>query len=329
MKNIFNPFSGGLTPVLNKATEIKYTPSGDLVSINVQTALDEIESQILSIPTPLTYKGTWDASTNTPTLSNTDTGAEGFLYQVNVAGTVDFGAGPITFAVGDKVVNDGSQWQKWDLTDAVLEVNGQTGLVSLTTADIPENTNLYFTDERAQDAVGTILANTATINLTYADATPSISADVNDSSITDTKLVAGINANKIADGSVSNAEFQYLDGVTSSIQTQLNSKVSSVPGDILTTSFSAPISASPANVTGAVFSNAVVRSFDLTVDAVGASVYESFNIKGIQRGADWIISQDSFGDTSGIAFSVTTAGQIQYISNAALTLKFKADTVSL
>ena len=34
----------------------------------------------------------------------------------------------------------------------------------------------------------------------------------------------GLNANKIADGSVSNTEFQYLDGVTSSIQTQLNNK---------------------------------------------------------------------------------------------------------
>ena len=32
------------------------------------------------------------------------------------------------------------------------------------------------------------------------------------------------NATKIADGSVSNTEFQYLDGVTSSIQTQLNGK---------------------------------------------------------------------------------------------------------
>lgn len=32
------------------------------------------------------------------------------------------------------------------------------------------------------------------------------------------------NATDIADGSVSNTEFQYLDGVTSAIQTQLNAK---------------------------------------------------------------------------------------------------------
>jgi hypothetical protein len=42
--------------------------------------------------------------------------------------------------------------------------------------------------------------------------------------VTDSKLSTGINANKIANGSVDNTEFQYLDGVTSAIQTQLNAK---------------------------------------------------------------------------------------------------------
>ena len=44
--------------------------------------------------------------------------------------------------------------------------------------------------------------------------------NISDSSI---KAGAQINANKIANGSVSNAEFQYLSGVTGSIQAQLNS----------------------------------------------------------------------------------------------------------
>lgn len=84
----------------------------------------------------LIYQGTWDASTNTPTLSNTDTGVENFWYRANVAGTVDFGAGPITFAIGDKVVNNGTIWEKWDTTDDVISVNGYTGAVVLTKADI-------------------------------------------------------------------------------------------------------------------------------------------------------------------------------------------------
>jgi hypothetical protein len=43
--------------------------------------------------------------------------------------------------------------------------------------------------------------------------------------VTDTKLSTGIDAAKLGDGSVSNTEFQYLNGVTSAIQTQLDGKV--------------------------------------------------------------------------------------------------------
>lgn len=46
--------------------------------------------------------------------------------------------------------------------------------------------------------------------------------------VTDGKLSSGIDAAKIADGSVSNAEFQYLNGVSSAIQTQLDSKQASL-----------------------------------------------------------------------------------------------------
>lgn len=42
---------------------------------------------------------------------------------------------------------------------------------------------------------------------------------------TDINAAAAIDATKIANGSVSNTEFQYLDGVTSAIQTQINTKV--------------------------------------------------------------------------------------------------------
>jgi hypothetical protein len=43
--------------------------------------------------------------------------------------------------------------------------------------------------------------------------------------VTDAKLGTGIDAAKLGDGSVSNTEFQYLNGVSSAIQTQLDAKV--------------------------------------------------------------------------------------------------------
>ena len=98
------------------------------------------------------YKGLWNASTNTPTLSN-GTGSVGEVYKCNVAGTVNFGAGDITFAVNDLALYDGSVWQKSDSTDDVLSVNSQTGVVVLTTSDIAEGTNQYFTTARARTSV--------------------------------------------------------------------------------------------------------------------------------------------------------------------------------
>jgi hypothetical protein len=123
------------------------------------------------------YLGTWAASTNTPTLAN-GTGNAGDVYIASDGGTVNFGAGNITFIAGDWVIYSGSIWQKSVNSNSVVSVNGQTGVVNLTTNDIFEATELYFTDERAQDAVGTILVDTASVDLAYNDGTPSITATV-------------------------------------------------------------------------------------------------------------------------------------------------------
>ena len=51
---------------------------------------------------------------------------------------------------------------------------------------------------------------------------------------TNDAIPTGIGATKIADGSVSDAEFQYLNGVTSAIQTQLNAKQATITGSAST-----------------------------------------------------------------------------------------------
>lgn len=48
---------------------------------------------------------------------------------------------------------------------------------------------------------------------------------INSAAITNVKVATGIDAVKIGDGSISNAEFQTLNGVTSAIQSQLDGKV--------------------------------------------------------------------------------------------------------
>lgn len=94
------------------------------------------------------YQGTWNASTNSPTLVD-GTGNTGDVYRVSVAGSQDLGSGSISFGVGDYAIYNGATWEKADTTDAVSSVNGFTGAVTLTTTNVSEGTNLYFTNARA------------------------------------------------------------------------------------------------------------------------------------------------------------------------------------
>ena len=86
------------------------------LAINVPNGIPQLDGsgKILVSQLPnsvMEYKGTWDASTNTPTLAD-GTGNQGDVYLCNVAGTVNFGAGPITFFVGDQVIYSGTIWQR-------------------------------------------------------------------------------------------------------------------------------------------------------------------------------------------------------------------------
>lgn len=99
----------------------------------------------------LSYQGTWDASTNTPTLTSS-VGTKGYYYVVSVAGSTNLN-GVTDWLVGDWAVYNGTAWQKVDNTDSVTSVNGFTGAVVLTTTNISEGTNEYFTTARARASV--------------------------------------------------------------------------------------------------------------------------------------------------------------------------------
>jgi hypothetical protein len=57
------------------------------------------------------YKGAWDASTNTPNIAD-GSGVNGDYYLVSIAGTQDLGSGSIDFTSGDDVRYNGTIWQK-------------------------------------------------------------------------------------------------------------------------------------------------------------------------------------------------------------------------
>ena len=81
------------------------------------------------------YLGTWNASTNTPSLAD-GVGNAGDVYIVDVAGTQDLGSGNITFSVSDWIVYNGTIWQKSSNSNSVVSVNGFTGVVVLDLDDV-------------------------------------------------------------------------------------------------------------------------------------------------------------------------------------------------
>jgi hypothetical protein len=136
----------------------------------------------------LNYQGTWNATTNTPTLTSS-VGTKGYYYVVDVAGSTNLN-GITDWNIGDWAIFNGSVWQKVDNTDAVTSVNGQVGTVVLTTTNIAEGTNEYFTTARARASVsaGTGISYNSTTGV-ITNSSPSLGGDVvGPSSATDNAL---------------------------------------------------------------------------------------------------------------------------------------------
>ncbi len=148
---------------------------------NVTITPDNTNNKItLSVPNDLTvisnYKETvqdyaWDVLTGTQTL---------------ITVTYDDTNNEVDFEVEPNLSNYTNDvgWTTYDSSDFDTDFSGKT------TDDLSEGaSNQYFTGERAQDAVGTILTDTTSIDLTYDDAGNSITASV---------LEAGVDHNSLS-----------------------------------------------------------------------------------------------------------------------------------
>lgn len=101
---------------------------------SILTAFGKVQNQINGLAGGVTYEGTWNAATNTPTLTSS-VGTQGHYYVVSVAGNTNLN-GITDWQIGDWAIFNGSAWQKVDNTDAVVSVNGYTGAVVLTYSDV-------------------------------------------------------------------------------------------------------------------------------------------------------------------------------------------------
>lgn len=133
------------------------------ITVTQAVDLDALETAVAALESAIILKGTWAA--NAGTFPGSGSAQAGWTYIVSTAGTVD----GVSFAVGDRIIaitdnasttTFAGNWFKEDYTDQVLSVNGQTGAVTLTTANVADSTNKRY----VTDAQLTVIGNTSGTN---------------------------------------------------------------------------------------------------------------------------------------------------------------------
>ena len=317
--------------IAHTAANLVNVPSGNLAATNLQSAVDELQTDVDGrIPStekavangvatldaggkvPATqlpnsvmdYMGNFDASTNTPDLSAL-TPNLGDVYRVSVAGSQAYIEAGVSLAIGDFVIYGASGWEKSINSNEVVSVNGLKGVVVLSKSDI----GLGNVDDTSDVNKPVSTAQATAIGAVQTN----LDNHIND--VLDAHDASAISTNSVAFTGILTAT---EDDVQKSLEKLSSSATVKVSEDIPLTQFN--ISNNQAvmtDITGFLFNPATVRSFEalvsVYVDATG-KLYESFKIQGLNKDTGWVTAIDSIGDNSTIWFDVTNAGQVQYTS---------------
>jgi hypothetical protein len=146
------------------------------LGVDGRLTADQIPS---SLTGAIVFQGGWDASTNTPTLSN-GTGTTGYQYLVTVGATRNLGAGNVVYVSGDTVTYGANIWNRVSGSSPISSVSGNlhmvvgptTGAVVVGVDATPNATNGTIV---SRDASGNFQANTITAALA-GQATSAITA---------------------------------------------------------------------------------------------------------------------------------------------------------
>jgi hypothetical protein len=219
--------------------------SGQVISSSqVNSNFDKL-AQLVEANKSQTFNGTWDATTNIPDIDATSP-ANGDYYVVVTAGVHN----SITYNVGDWAIWNGTAWAKIQNVTGVSSVFGRTGAILKLKGDYVLNDLgdvnisaptagqvLQFTGSSWQAGTLPVLNETDPGVMSFAkSALPTCSAsEVLKSSGSNfvcvpaftgsPNLAVVTNASgQLMNSSVTASELNYLTGITSSIQAQLNAK---------------------------------------------------------------------------------------------------------
>lgn len=182
---LMNHFLGRISYNLNKVNDVVSsfikTVKSHLGSANGIATLDETgRIPYTQLPeSAMEFMGTWDASTNTPTLTD-GTGRNGNFYVVSVAGTQTFGGVVIRFNENDRVIYNGatSSWTKLSSGDVRTVNNIEPDATGNITLDAPDvNAIKTINNISPNKETGNINLESLSINGQYFNGSAPVSVD--------------------------------------------------------------------------------------------------------------------------------------------------------
>ncbi len=198
------------------ASASSVTPTNSFVKLSGSTSVDTI-ALANSSDGDLLYVIT----TGSVTLNNTSSPSSDGDIRLLANATKD-----LSTTVPTILMRNGAYWYEYGggITNALNDI-GDVNITSVGNEDVLayDSASSKWINQTADES-GRVTAsstNTFTNKTIDADGTGNSITNIEDANI---KASAGIDATKIADGSVTSAEFQYINSLTSNAQTQINGK---------------------------------------------------------------------------------------------------------
>ena len=288
------------------------------------------------------FQGGWNASTNTPTLSN-GTGTTGYQYIVTTPGNRNLGAGNVAYASGDTITYGGGVWNYVQGSSPISSVSGNLHMVVGPTTGavvigVDATPNVTAGTIVSRDASGNFQANTITAALSGQATSAVTAATVTAGAQTAITSVGTLTSlavtGNVTTGNVSGtkATFTTLDGTLS---TGAQAAITNV-GTLGSLTVTGNITAGNVTIGTTTYSNLAISSTalaaDFTIGVTGATGNLILNRTTVMKKDAYVTGNIYVGANSRVTTPkvIINDGGIRTISGGTTcTIDFAVDSIIL